>query len=242
MSTIIVKDPTFDYDYGHMNTLDSTAVLERQLLLQLGDRLKQLRKAQGLGTVEMARRVGISRTTLSAVEAGDPGPSIGNYLRVMSILGVSGELALLAGDTLQPAPPGSAAARSRRARPVVQVRVTVDESRHNAQDLQSLALHEEAVRLAQSDPELLHRAGETLERWIQAGNSRSSGLWKEWRDILRHRKWRKILGRTRRAQELRQASPLTTVLPQRVRRSVIAQLGNLKKGVVLGDAGNSVAP
>ena len=58
-----------------MNTPDSTAVLERQLLLQLGDRLKRLRKAQGLGTVEMAKRVGISRTTLSAVEAGDPGPS-----------------------------------------------------------------------------------------------------------------------------------------------------------------------
>ena len=72
-----------------MNVPDSTVVLERQLLLQLGDRLKRLRKAQGLGTVEMAKRAGISRTTLSSVESGDPGPAIGTYLRVMSVLGVS---------------------------------------------------------------------------------------------------------------------------------------------------------
>lgn len=225
-----------------MNVTDSTTVLERQLLLQLGDRLKRLRKAQGLGTVEMAQRVGVSRTTLSAVEAGDPGPSMGTYLRVMSVLGVSGELALLAGDAMQPAPPGSAGAQSRRTRPVVQVLVSADESRHQAQDLQSLALHEEAVRLIRSNPALLEQAEETLARWLLAGNSRSSGLWREWQDILRHGKWRKVLGRTRRAQELRQASPLTTVLPEDVRQSVLAQVSGLKKGVVLGDPGDNATP
>ena len=149
---------------------DTSPILERQLLLQLGDRLKRLRQAQGLSTVEMARRVGISRTTLAAVESGDPGPSIGTYLRAMSVLGVSGELALLAGDTLQPAPPGSAAARSRRARPVVQVLVSADASHHQIQDLQSLALHEEAVRLVRSDPALLPQAQTTLERWLAFGS------------------------------------------------------------------------
>lgn len=221
-----------------MNAPDSTAILERQLLLQLGDRLKRLRKSQGLGTVEMAKRVGVSRTTLSAVEAGDPGPSIGTYLRVMSVLGISGELALLAGDTLQPAPPGTAAARSRRARPVVQVLVSADESRHQVQDLQSLALHEEAVRLVRADPALLMEAQETLDRWLSSGHSRSVSLWREWQEILRHGKWRKILGRTRRAQELRQASPLTAVMPEQVRRSVLDQVNKLRKGVVLGDPGN----
>jgi transcriptional regulator with XRE-family HTH domain len=221
---------------------DSTLVLERQLLLQLGDRLKRLRKAQDLGTVEMAKKVGISRTTLGAVEAGDPGPSIGTYLRVMSALGVSGELALLAGDTMQPAPPGSAAAQSRRARPVVQVLVSADESRHRVQDLQSLALHEEAVRLIRQDPALRQQAEEALGRWLRSGNSRSSTLWKEWQDILRHSKWRKVLGRTRRAQELRQASPLTAVLPDEVRQSVLDQVSRLKKGVVLGNAENKAAP
>lgn len=226
-----------------MNLSDSSAVLERQLLLQLGDRLTRLRKAKGLGTVAMAQRVGISRTTLSAVEAGDPGPSIGTYLRVMSVLGVSGELALLAGDALQPAPAGSAAARSRRARPVVKVMVSADASRHQIQDLQSLALHEEAVRLIKADPALLQQAEATLARWLdEAGNSRSSDLWKAWQDILRDGKWRKALGPTRRAQELRQASPLPTLLPEPLRQSVLAQVSALRKGVVLGDAETALSP
>lgn len=220
-----------------MSLPDSAPVLERQLLLQLGDRLKRLRKAQGLGTVEMARRADMSRTTLAAVEAGDPGPSIGTYLRVMSVLGVSGELALLAGDTLQPAPAGSAAARSRRGRPVVQLLVSADESRHRVQDLQSLALHEEAVRLVRTDEVLLRRARDTLARWLSAGQSRSTSLWREWDDILAHGKWRKVLGRTRRAQELRQASPLVTVLPDDVRQGILDQVSALRKGIVLGDTG-----
>jgi transcriptional regulator with XRE-family HTH domain len=218
-----------------MNMRDSTVVLERQLLLQLGDRLKRLRKSQGLGTVEMAKRASISRTTLSSVESGDPGPAIGTYLRVMSVLGVSGELALLAGDVLQPGPPGTAAARSKRARPVVHVTVSTDDTRHQVQDLQSLALHEEAIRLARSDPEFLLRAQNTLDRWIASGSSRSMGLWQEWHEILRGAKWRKALGRTRRAQELRQASPLTAVLPPQVRQSVLDQVAKLRMGVLLGD-------
>lgn len=225
-----------------MNFPDNTPVLERQLLLQLGDRLKRLRKAQGLGTVEMAQRVGISRSTLGAVEAGDPGPSLGTYLRVMSVLGIGGELALLAGDALQSAPPDSAGARSRRARPIVQVLVSADDSRHRIQDLQSLALHEEAVRLVKADSAQLQKAEATLERWLESGQSRSSGLWIEWQDILRNGKWRKVLGRTRRAQELRQASPLVTVLPDSVRKRILAEVSELKKGVALGDAAHASAP
>ncbi|MES2957179.1 MAG: helix-turn-helix transcriptional regulator [Pseudomonadota bacterium] len=218
------------------------AVLDRQLLLQLGDRLKRLRKAQGLGTVEMAARVGITRNTLRAVECGDPSPSMGTYLRVMSTLGLSGELALLAGDTLQPPPPGSAAARSRRSRPVVQVLVSADDGRHRAQDLQSLALHEEAVRLVRANPALVRQAMDTVQRWLRTGDSRSSGLWQEWEEILRKGTWRKVLGRTRRAQELRQASPLATVLPENVRKSILAQVHGLKKGVALGEADHPDVP
>ncbi len=84
---------------------DTTSVLERHLLLQLGDRIKRLRKARDITTVEMAKRVGISRTTLAAVEAGDPAATMGTYLRVMSVLGVAGDLALLVSDTFQPAQP-----------------------------------------------------------------------------------------------------------------------------------------
>ena len=219
-----------------------TPVLESQLLLQLGDRLKRLRKAQGLGTVEMATRVGIARNTLRAIESGDPAPSMGTYLRVMSALGVSAELALLAGDVMQPATPGSAAARSRRMRPAVQVLVSADESRHAAQDLQSMALHRAVVELVKSEPALLVKAQATLARWLDDGNSRSIGLWKEWDQILRQRAWRKVLGRSRRAQELRQASPLTTVMPDEMRKRVLDQVSGLKRGVLLGDVQGGADP
>ncbi|MDE1543932.1 helix-turn-helix transcriptional regulator [Dechloromonas agitata] len=217
-----------------MSTSEISSVLERQLLLQLGDRLKRLRKAQGIGTVEMAVRAGITRNTLRAVEVGDPAPSIGTYLRVMSVLGLSGELALLAGDTLQPSPAGSAAARSRRVAPVVQVRVTTDDTRHRLQDLQSLALHEEAVRLAKANPALVLQAKDTAKRWLATGDSRSASLWREWQSILEAGSWRKALGRTRHAQQLRQASPLVTVLPEEVRQRILKEVSNLKKGIVIG--------
>jgi transcriptional regulator with XRE-family HTH domain len=216
-----------------MSGAEVSLVLERQLLLQLGDRLKRLRKAQGVGTVEMSARAGITRNTLRAVEAGDPGPSIGTYLRVMSVLGISGELAMLAGDTFQPPPPGSAAARSRRAAPVVQVRVSADEASHRLQDLQSLALHEEAVRLAKSDPDLVRHAQSTTERWLAGGDVRSASLWREWQSILSAGAWRKVLGRTRHAQQLRQTSPLVTVVPEQVRQRILRQVRDLKAGVVI---------
>lgn len=206
------------------------------MLLQLGDRLKRIRKAQGVGTVEMAARAGIARNTLRAIEAGDPAPSIGTYLRVMSLLGIGGELALLAGDTLQPAPADSAAARSRRAAPVVQVRISTDNSKHRLQDLQSLALHEEAVRLAKADPALVLQAQETARRWLATGDARSASLWREWQRILAAGTWRKALGRTRHAQQLRQASPLVTLLPKAVRQRILKQVSDLKNGIVIGGA------
>lgn len=211
-------------------------VLERQLLLQFGERLRGLRKARKLSAVAMAGLAGISRTTLASVEAGDPGPSLGTYLRVMSVLGISGELAFLAGDALQAAPARSAAARSRRARPVVQINVTAAAARHELQDLQSLALHEEAVRLVRVQPELLERASSTLTRWLAGPPTHSTSLWLEWQEILQRQAWRKVLGRTRRAQQLRQASPLATVLPTATRERVLSEIGNLKQGVTLGNA------
>lgn len=232
------KNELFGYYVDHMSTPDLSAVLERQLLLQLGDRLKLLRKAQSLNTVDMAARLGITRNTLRAVEAGDPATAIGTYLRVMSVLGVSGEFALLASDILQAPPAGSAAARSRRSAPVVQLRVTVDESLHRMQDLQSLALHEEAVRRVKADPTLVHQAIVITHRWLDTGDSRSAGLWREWIGILEAGAWRKALGRGRRAQQLRQASPLVTVLPQTVRKGILAQVARLKSGIDFGGEAN----
>lgn len=224
-----------------MTASEVSPLLERQLLLQLGDRLKRLRKAQGVGTVEMAARAGINRNTLRSIESGDPGPSMGNYLRVMSVLGISGELALLASDSLQSPPPNSAAARSLRAAPVVQVRVSAEKGSHQLQDLQSLALHEEAVRLAKADPALVQRAQDTVARWLASGDVRSASLWLEWQRILAAGAWRKALGRTRHAQQLRQASPLVTALPQAARQRILQQVRALKAGIVIDGATKPLA-
>ena len=210
----------------------NSSVLQLQLLLQLGDRLRRLRKSQGLSTVEMANRVGISRTTLSAIETGDPAPSIGTYLRVMSALEIVGDLALLAAGVMRPVTPNTAAAGSIRNAPLVRIVVSADTSRHRIQDLQSLALHEEAVRQVRADPALLQQAQAVLQKWLDARDQRSVSLWVEWKDFLEHGKWRKVLGRTQRAQELRQASPMATVLPPEVRKRILREVRALREGVV----------
>ena len=183
--------------------------------------------------MEMAERMGVTRNTLRSVESGDPSPSIGTYLRMMSVLGIIGEVALLAGDTLQPAPAGSAAARSKRAAPQVQLKVSMDDTQHRLQDAQSLALHEEAVRLAKANPALVQEAQETVSGWLAKGDPRSASLWIEWQKILQAGAWRKALGPTHHAQQLRQASPLVTILPDDSRQRVLKQVSDLKKGVVL---------
>lgn len=212
---------------------DTTSVLDRQLLLQLGERLKNLRKEQGFSSVAMAQRVGISRTTLSAVEAGDPAPSMGTYLRVMSALGASAELALLAGGSLQFGP-SVEQKKSRRTAPTLSVAVKAFDSGHNAQDLQSLMLHKEAVRLIKNNPALIQQALDNLERWRNSPNKHSRFLWDEWSVILHRRDWRRALSTSRRGKELRQASPLPTILPPEVRADLLAQVNALKKGLVLG--------
>lgn len=213
---------------------DLTSALDRQLLLQLGERLKRTRLSRGLSTVELAKRVGISRTTLTAVEAGDPTPTMGTYLRVMSALGIAGDLALVASEALVAEPRDTRPMpRKRVARPAQPV-VAVSDAQHEAQDLQSLMLHKEAIRLMQDRPDLIQQALATLDKWRASGANHSRALWDEWAVILHRKAWRKALAGTRRARELRQASPLPTILPPDVRKDVLDQIRELKGGVKLG--------
>lgn len=208
------------------------SVLDQQLLLQLGERLRRARMKQGLTTTQLAQQAGISRMTLSAVEAGAPAPTMGTYLRVMSVLGASQDLALVASDTLQGA--ATHLTDEQVSSNTVVVSVSRTDARHELQDLQSLMLHEEAVRLLQKKPELIQQALNTLERWRAAGDSHSRFLWDEWSVILHRRAWRRALSLTRRSKELRQASPLTTILPDEARQRVLEQVQQLKGGVTLG--------
>ncbi len=183
---------------------------------------------------QLAQAAGITRKTLRSVELGDPSPAIGTYLRVMAVLGVNGELALLAGGALSPAPPGSAAARSRRLPPTVKVEIGPSSAKHQTQDLLSFALHEEAVRLIKQNPPLAEKARSTLAGWMDSQpTSRSMSLWRDWSAILATSSWRKVMASTARAQQLRQASPLGAVLPDEARRKILEQFAAHRQGVVL---------
>lgn len=219
---------------------DQLTVLDCQALRALGGRLRRRRKAQGLGTVELANQAGISRMTLRAVESGDPSSSMASYLRVMAVLGWSGELATVAVEKHPSTDSNSDARRSRSAKPAHQPAVLIHEFRHQIQDLQSLALHRQAVHSVQQEPALLEAATRTLNSWIGANpDSRSMPLWREWALILEKRTWRKILAQTQRGQQLRQASPLVTVLPQEIRLHVLAQVDELRQGRPTGNRPSS---
>ena len=59
-----------------------------QALTMLGKLIRVSRAERGLTAQELADRAGISRTTLSSIEKGAPGPEIGIVFEVASIVGV----------------------------------------------------------------------------------------------------------------------------------------------------------
>jgi len=71
---------------------------EQRLLSRLGERLKLARLRRKLSNVVVAQRAGISRASVYKVEAGDPGATLGTYLRVMAVLGLEGDIEELAAD------------------------------------------------------------------------------------------------------------------------------------------------
>ncbi|MDR1969692.1 MAG: helix-turn-helix domain-containing protein [Burkholderiaceae bacterium] len=71
---------------------------EQRLLAALGERLRLARLRRKLSNAVVAQRAGVSRTTLYKVEAGDPGATIGSYVRALAVLGLENDLAALAAD------------------------------------------------------------------------------------------------------------------------------------------------
>jgi transcriptional regulator with XRE-family HTH domain len=64
----------------------------------LGQRLMLARRRRKISTTLMAERLGVSRTTLSRVEAGDPNTAIGTYLRALRVLGLEKDIDAVARD------------------------------------------------------------------------------------------------------------------------------------------------
>jgi hypothetical protein len=91
-------------------------------------------------------------------------------------------------------------------------------------------MHVEAVRLLKQNPRLVERAIATLNRWQETADPRSHELLDEWRRILDQREWHLAVAPDERGNQLRQASPLATLLPDEKRLGIIRRVKSLKQG------------
>lgn len=69
---------------------------QAKLLRELGQRLRDARLRRRFAVSLVAQRADLSRPTVNKVEQGDPAVTMGSYLRVMAVLGLEKDLALLA--------------------------------------------------------------------------------------------------------------------------------------------------
>jgi transcriptional regulator with XRE-family HTH domain len=67
-------------------------------LAALGERMRMARLRRRYSAEAVAKRAGVARATLHRVEAGDPGTSLATYASVLRVLGLQGDLDLLARD------------------------------------------------------------------------------------------------------------------------------------------------
>jgi transcriptional regulator with XRE-family HTH domain len=68
----------------------------RRVLTKLGQDIRDARLRRRISTAVMAERASMTRTTLSKIEKGAPGVSIGGYAAVLFVLGLSEKLGALA--------------------------------------------------------------------------------------------------------------------------------------------------
>ena len=67
--------------------LDSMLPIQvRRALSNFGQDIRDARRRRGIGTVVMAQRASMSRTTLNKIEKGEPGVSLGNYANALFVL------------------------------------------------------------------------------------------------------------------------------------------------------------
>lgn len=171
-------------------------------LAVVGCHAREARKAEGFTQRQLAKEACISPATLRRVEQGDPGVPQEARHRVLTLLpalahGASGSLA----------------------------------HGHHIQDIQSLLLHRAAVRLILAHPPLVHKALQTIHNWLSNNpDSRTAPLWRQWQTFLEarasesggrgvSRAWDQVSAV--KWQQMRQASPLPTVLPPEVRAAVL---------------------
>lgn len=67
-------------------------------LVSLGERLRVARLRRRYSAESVSKRAGVARGTLYRVEEGDPGVSLATYASVLRVLGLQGDLDLVARD------------------------------------------------------------------------------------------------------------------------------------------------
>ena len=70
----------------------------RKVLEQFGENIKLACKRRGYTQVLISERTGLSRLTIRKIENGDPKVSIGHYVAVLSVLGLTEGFAEVASD------------------------------------------------------------------------------------------------------------------------------------------------
>jgi transcriptional regulator with XRE-family HTH domain len=71
---------------------------QSKLLRELGQRLREARLRRRFSLSLVAQRADMSRVTLGKVEQGDSSVTMGTYLRVLAVLGLEKDVALVAAD------------------------------------------------------------------------------------------------------------------------------------------------
>lgn len=72
----------------------------QNILSDFGENIKLARLRRKLSSQQVAERAGIGRSTLVKIEKGNAGVSIGNYFNVLKVLGLEGDIAVLAKDDI----------------------------------------------------------------------------------------------------------------------------------------------
>lgn len=73
---------------------------QAKLVTEFGQRLREARLRRRYTASLVAERADISRQTLTKVERGDPSVTLGTYLRVLAVVGLELDLALVAKDDI----------------------------------------------------------------------------------------------------------------------------------------------